>query len=133
MDQIDYQIIALLKNDGKLSNTELSNLLYISSQAIGKRRNKLEVDRVITSYSINSSAYKTAFIEIYMNGSNFSQFEEDIQSLDYLIELHKIAGSYCYLISFEQITSEFDDSLDKILKVIEKYGRYKVNISTKRI
>lgn len=133
MDHIDYRIIALLKKDGKLSNTELSNLLYISSQAIGKRRNRLEADRLITNYSINSSVYKTAFIEIYMNGSNFTQFEEDIQSLDYFIELHKIAGSYCYLIRFEQTVSEFDDSLNNILKVIEKYARHKVNISIKHI
>lgn len=133
MDQIDYQIIELLKINGKLSNTELSKQLYISSQAIGKRRIKLEAQKMINNYTIDSLIYKTAFIEIYMNNSNFKQFEQSIKSLDYHLELHKIIGSYCYFIKFDQVVDKFDDSLDQLVTVIEGYARYKINISSKRI
>ncbi len=71
IDEIDYKIIELLKRNGKLSNTQLSNRLFISSQAIGKRRSKLEHKGIITQYTNNSSLYKIAFIEIYMNNSKF--------------------------------------------------------------
>lgn len=133
MDQVDYKIIELLKADGSLSNTELSKQLFISSQAVGKRRRSLEKSQVISDYTIKSSVYKTAFIEVYMNSSKFSQFEAAIINLDYKLEFHKIAGSYCYLIIFERASCRFDEDLNDLLSVIEEYARYKVNISCKRI
>ncbi len=77
IDEIDYKIIEILKCNGKQSNTQLSNRLFISSHAICKRRSKLEKQGIITQYPINFSLYKTAFIEIYMNNSKFNQLEKN--------------------------------------------------------
>lgn len=129
MDQIDIEIIKLLKANGKLPNTELANKLHISSQAIGKRRMRLEVRNTISDYTISSSIYKTAFIEVYMNNSKFEEFESVINNVGAVSNLHKISGSYCYLIIFEELTEDFDNSLQALIKQIEPYGRYKINTS----
>lgn len=68
-----------------------------------------------------------------MNNSKFSQFENDIKSLNYQIELHKIMGSYCYLIKYDEFSENFDNNLNEIIKIIEEYAKYKINISNKQI
>lgn len=129
MDQIDTDIIKKLKINGKLTNTDLANNLHISSQAIGKRRKRLEDSKFISNYTISSSIYKTAFIEVYMNKSNFEEFELAIVNVKTVSAIHKISGSYCYLLIFEELTADFDNSLQHVVKQIESYGRYKINTS----
>ncbi len=133
MDQIDYQIVKQLRKNGKLSNTELGNKLHISSQAIGKRRTKLEKEGIISDYSVQCSLYKTAFIEIYMNNSNFKQFETAVKATGFDLELNKVFGNYCYLIKYEELTDYFDLNLSLLIEVIEVYARYKVNFCTRVI
>ncbi len=131
MDQIDYQIIKLLKLNGKLSNVELGEKLHMSSQAIGIRRSKLESANDIISYSISSPIYKTAFIEVYLNNNNFDRFESDIIKHGSCCKLHKISGSFCYLLIYEELIEKFDQTLTDVLATIEQHGRYKVNTSIK--
>lgn len=133
MDQIDYQIIKYLKENGKLSNVELGEKLHMSSQAIRIRRSKLEKSNNIMSYSISSPIYKLAFIEVYLNSNCFEKFEADIVKFGSSCKLHKISGSYCYMLIYEELTNKFDASLIKVLTTIEQHGRYKVNTSVKVI
>ncbi len=133
MDNIDYQIIGLLKANGKLSNVELGEILHLSSQAVGVRRTKLERASIITKYTISSNLYKTCFIEIYLNDNNFSQFEAAISSFEAELKLYKISGAYCYLLIYEEVAEVFDQSLAELLVVVEQYARYKVNTSLRQV
>lgn len=129
MDQIDIDIIKQLKVNGKLTNTDLANKLHISSQAIGKRKVRLEALGAISDYTISSKLFKTAFIEVYMSNTKFEEFEVKMTNVHTVSNLHKISGSYCYLIIFEELIDEFDNSLQCLVKKIEPYGRYKINTS----
>lgn len=133
MDQIDCQIVNNLRVNGKLTNVELGSILHISSQAVGKRRIKLEAERKISQYTILSDAYKTAFIEVYLNNNEFKQFEKAILELKLDIEMHKISGGYCYMIILNQINNLFEENLEQLLNAIEMFARYKVNTSVRRI
>ncbi len=132
MDKVDKQLIMLLKNNGKLSNVELGEQLYISSQAVGKRRKNLETKGIIKSYTIAVASEEKAFVEIYLNDNSFNTFESNLLANFSNIELHKISGAYCYLLIVSGNIEDFDEKLVKILHFIEKYARYRVNKSTRQ-
>lgn len=52
MDDIDKNIIGLLRKNSRISNLEISQKVHLAPSAVHKRVRKLEADKVIDSYTV---------------------------------------------------------------------------------
>jgi len=69
LDQTDWQIIAELQRDGRLSFNQLARLVHLSPPAVAERVRRLEDAGVITGYQVVISPARaglplTAFIQM---------------------------------------------------------------------
>lgn len=82
MDDVDRQIIDLLRNNGRLSVSEIARRVGLSSAPVGRRIERLEQTGVIKGYVavINEAAAEgiEAFTEIRLTGSTDTQQIEEI-------------------------------------------------------
>lgn len=109
MDAIDLQLIALLKQDAKMTIAQLASELNRSPTPIYERIKKLESSGVIRGYTAIVDGVKlgrilTAFCEVTLKShesQHIQAFEKRVLELDDVVECHHIAGSFDYLLKVQ--------------------------------
>ncbi len=74
MDQTDREILELLERDGRASYTEIGRRVSLSTAAVKRRVERLELDRIITGYTASVDHVRLgmaieAFIELRFTGN----------------------------------------------------------------
>ncbi len=131
MDSIDYQILKLLKNDGRMSHESIAKQVNLSRPAVRSRIISLERSGVISGYStlIDYDALGfniQVFVYIKVSKMNYSKILDDISSAcpeKVLIDEHyRISGEWCLLIKVmchsQKDITEFVDQISTIDCVI---------------
>lgn len=72
LDPIDTALLAALQKDGQATAQELGDLLNLSPSQAGRRRQRLEADGYVTSYTARLDASKLGltvqgFIQVHLN------------------------------------------------------------------
>lgn len=106
LDNTDRKILALLQQDSKQTNKELSNKLNLSVTAVYERIKKLEKEQVIQKYValINKEKIGKAFvafchIKLVKHSQDYvMQFEKDVAKLNEVVECYHISGDYDYIL-----------------------------------
>ncbi len=106
MDNIDLKIIEILKNNGRISNKKLSELIGLTPSSTLERVKKLEDKNIITGYSANLNYNElgfttTALIQISLSKHNreiIDNFITHVIQLPQVTELYHISGQYDYMI-----------------------------------
>ena len=129
MDDLDKIIIARLKENARESYQSIGKKIHLTGQAVGVRIKNLEDLGWIQGYTIKEKITKTQFITVYMNSTNFEQFERFIKKCSKIEEFYKIVGDGCYFMKTNYDEEEFDLFLTKLIK----YGRYKISTSIRKI
>ncbi|MHC5229661.1 Lrp/AsnC family transcriptional regulator [Enterococcus sp. LJL99] len=129
MDHLDKKIIKMLKENSRESHKSIGEKIHLTGQAVGVRIKNLEESGVIQGYTIKEKISRVQLITVYMNSTNFEQFENFIKQSDKVEEFHKISGDGCYFIK----TSFSEEELDPFLTKLANYARYKINTSIKTI
>ena len=133
MDQIDHKILALLRDNARMTISEMSRVIAMSQPAVTERMRKLEEQGVITGYRADVSLpklgkYTTAFIMFKSN--NCKEFEAFCEAAPEIVDFYRTSGEYNYLIKVQTASveelAEFQDSLVKL-------GPSKSHISLKNI
>ncbi|AJI22484.1 Lrp/AsnC family transcriptional regulator [Priestia megaterium] len=119
MDEIDKNILLHLQENARLSVTQLGKLVGLSTPAVNERVKKLEEKNIIDGYRaiINPENFNkpvTAFI-LYSN-TNCRQFVEYCKEHPEVIECHRLAGQYNYLVkvltnSVQSLETFIDESM----------------------
>lgn len=130
MDKIDVEILEALKKNGKQSHREIGEALYISSQAVSQRVQKLRDQNIIDKYTIDINLSEHHFVTIYMERNTFSTFESYLQQNSNIIGAHKVIGEGCYQVIF---CGESKEAFTEFLKKVETFGTYKTLTSIKKI
>lgn len=129
LDKKDQAILAVLKQDGRLSWKEVGEKVYLSGQAVGNHIQNLIDNQIINHFTVALNYPHLQFITVYMDNNQFSAFEKLILTYNNVLEFYKIAGDGCYFIK-----SSFSlEQLDAFLVSIAPYCRYKVSQQLRKI
>jgi Lrp/AsnC family leucine-responsive transcriptional regulator len=137
LDRIDRQILALLREDGRMSHAAIAKQVGLSGPAIHERVRKLEQKGVIASYAaivdpemVDRS--HAAFVQVTISeGSEFADDEEVVAKIcdePDVLEFHRIAGQDCYLIKMRCATNKDLERLLKRIRSIRGVARTRTTI-----
>jgi len=137
LDRIDRQILALLREDGRMSHAAIAKEVGLSGPAIHERVRKLEQKGVIASYAaivdpemVDRS--HAAFVQVTISeGNEFADDEEIVGKIceePDVLEFHRIAGQDCYLIKMRCSTNKDLERLLKRIRSIKGVARTRTTI-----
>ena len=107
LDKIDRQILALLRENARMSNLELAESVTLSPTPCARRVKQLEDSGVITGYSVTTDPRKlgyqlSVYIAISMDkhtAERFSNFEKKLREFPEVVSCSIVTGrSEDYLI-----------------------------------
>jgi Lrp/AsnC family transcriptional regulator, leucine-responsive regulatory protein len=127
MDAIDRNIIALLRQNSRLSQEQIAREVQLSRPAIHERLKRLEENRVIRGYTAlidwNAIALPlTAFIWVGLDLTPCSKVFAGIRSKGtddaFVEECHRVTGEWCLLLKVRAAsTTALQDFLDRLRTV----------------
>ena len=114
LDKIDRRILSELRQDGRLTVTQLAEKVGLSSSPCWTRVKRLENLNIIEGYTakINSKAIginELFFIEITLERHDdeiLEQFSEALAYMPEVVEAHLVTGDYDYLLKVEVKNAE---------------------------
>ena len=103
MDNIDLQIIRLLKKNSRITSSEISKNINLSIPAVSERIRKLEACGFIEQYTVKLNRTKLdlnlmALIYVNVDSQHLSMFRKKIVTYDSVLECHHIAGEFDYVL-----------------------------------
>jgi len=122
MDQIDLQILELLKHNARISFSELGRKVNMTQPAVSERVKRLEEKGVITEYRTVLSAEKmgkgvTAFILI--QASHCGRLTTFANQSQEVVEIYQVSGQYNFLMKIETGSMK---SLETFIYQCSEYG-----------
>lgn len=106
IDPIDWQIIAHLQRDGRLTIQDLAQRVGLSSSPCLRRLRKLEDAKVITGYraTVDPAFMERAFqVFVYVslepeNRDTILAFERAVEEIESVVEAHRMFGEPDYVL-----------------------------------
>jgi|TARA_R100000479_G_scaffold33554_3_gene13935 Lrp/AsnC family leucine-responsive transcriptional regulator len=106
LDTIDKALLQLLQEDAKQTNKQLSLQLNLSVTAVYERIKKLEREGIITKYvslldkeKVHKGFTVFCHIKLVQHAQDYlTKFEEEVTSLDEVLECFHVSGDYDYLL-----------------------------------
>jgi Lrp/AsnC family transcriptional regulator, leucine-responsive regulatory protein len=106
LDQMDRKILRALQDNGRLTNTELSDDINLSQTATAERVKRLTRDGYITGYAARLSPKlldrsMLVFVEIKLDRTTpevFDIFAQATRKNPDVMECHMVAGGFDYLV-----------------------------------
>ena len=122
MDITDEKILNLLKQNSKLTNKEIGEVVHMTGQAVGSRILKLQVEGIIQGFSIAIRYQHTQYIRFFMDSNKYVDFEKFVNQHKEIETFHKVSGQACYML----ISHFTEKTLPIFIEDISKWGRYNV-------
>lgn len=115
IDAMDRRILAILQQDGRITNADLAAAVHLSASASHRRVQRLEAEGVIRAYVAlldprRLARLTTVFVEITLSGQAtelLEAFERAARSIPDLLECHLMAGTADYLLKL--VVEDTDD------------------------
>ncbi|GAB4369586.1 MAG: Lrp/AsnC family transcriptional regulator [Elainellaceae cyanobacterium] len=136
LDEIDLKVIWHLMRQGRMTWSELANLLGLSSPATADRVRRLEERQVIKGYAalVEPDAigcHLTAFLAVTLEHPRYrAEFLEKIQELPEIQECHHVTGDDDYLLKIRcHTTKELEHLISDQLKSLPGILRTRTTIA----
>lgn len=121
MDKIDYQILNILKSNGRASHEAIAKAVSLSRPAVRNRIISMEEEGIISGYSTNINYNKLGYhihVLIYMKLNN-TTYKHTMAQLDSVkvpdiirYSCYRISGEWCLLL---KVMSKTQEGLTKYL------------------
>lgn len=106
LDRTDQQILALLQQDGRLTNAALAEKIHLSASACLRRVQRLEREGVIAGYvavldPASVGRGTSVFVEVSLNSQRedaLEAFEQAVRDCTAISECHLMSGGSDYLL-----------------------------------
>jgi DNA-binding Lrp family transcriptional regulator len=106
LDDFDRKILALLQQDARLTNNDLSARIHLSPSQCSRRRQRLEEDGLIRGYRAELDREKLGFSLVSVvsvtlathNRDNARRFAELVSRLPEVQEAHALTGEMDYVL-----------------------------------
>jgi len=123
MDQIDKSILRTLQRDASLSQRELADKVGLSQNACWRRLHTLRANGVIKGETLRLSQEAiglgvTVFVMVrtrYHSREWLSQFREAVLSIPHIVDFHRLAGDYDYML---KIVAKDMNAFDGIYQIL---------------
>jgi Lrp/AsnC family leucine-responsive transcriptional regulator len=135
VDEIDFQILKLLKENSRRQWKEIGESIHMTGQAVGNRIRRMEDEGIIEQYTITVNELKLgksieAFIMVFLKSNHHLEFQRYLKENPDIKEAHRISGEGCYMVRASiSDQAALNHTLDEILK----YANYRVNLSIGKI
>jgi len=142
LDDRDLKILAILREEGRISKAELAKRVNLSAAPCWERLKRLEDAGIITGYRAEIALKKVAaHITVFMaaeleqhRAEDFQTFERAIQKHDEIIACWAVGGGFDYIL---QIVARDIDSyqrlVDHLLEARVGLARYFTYVVTKPV
>lgn len=120
LDQVDWQLLQALQEDGRLSYNELSRRVHLSAPAVAERVRRLESAGVITGYHARVDAAQAglpllAFIQLRCRAGSCLLKTGKAEDYPEITEVHKLSGEHCSLLKVRSTSlTQFESFLDRL-------------------
>lgn len=133
IDEIDLEIIKILKKNSRIKWVELGEQVHMSGQAVGNRIKSMEEKGIIAYFTIaldeSQLNLQTAYVTFFMKNTDHVGLQKLLKASQEVAEAHRISGDGCYL--FKVITQP--NQLLLFLDSLLDFGNYRVNISIQKV
>ncbi|MBS8266588.1 Lrp/AsnC family transcriptional regulator [Mesobacillus boroniphilus] len=122
MDQVDFNIIHYLQEDGRMSMTELGKRVGLSIPAVKERVKRLEENGTIIGYRavLNpNKVNKHVLAFILFDTKRCKEFREFCIQHPMVVECHRLAGQYSYLV---KVLADSVEILEDFIDASMQYG-----------
>lgn len=122
MDNIDYKILNMLKENGREKASDISKAIQLSVSAVLDRIKKMEESGLIKGYTVMVDAKAlgndvTALMEISLEHPKFhDSFTEMIMAHPNIVDCYYLTGDYDFVL---KITCASSDELESIHRTIK--------------
>jgi Lrp/AsnC family leucine-responsive transcriptional regulator len=124
IDSVNIRVLEELQRDPRLTMSELSRRVGMSSPAVTERVRRLEEAGVIRGYrlELNPAALGlpiAAYIRIRPNPGQLPRIAELAQQIPEVVECHRVTGEDCFVL---KVHIPAIDQLDRLLDSFLLYG-----------
>lgn len=137
LDEKDMMILKILEKDSRKPWRQIANELNVSEATVYLRIKRLEENGIIKCFGIKVDPVKvglmtTMFVLAKTKADNIVYVKNEIQKLNYVVELHEITGPYQFLIKIlapsQKDASRALEDLARIKGLIEINALMSLNI-----
>lgn len=142
IDEIDRNILRVLQEDGRITNSDLAQAVNLSPSACLRRVKTLEVEGVIEKYValVNQASVgrrSTVFVEMTLTSQQadvIAAFEAAIKNCVDVMECHLVSGNADYLVRIHAADTEDYERIHKTqLSHLPGVARIRSNFALRRV
>lgn len=122
MDEIDFSILEILQDNGKISMTKLGKEVSLTQPAVTERVKRLEEQGIIEKYSAvisSSKVNKPVSAFLLFQARHCDDFVDYCKNIADVLEIHRISGQYNFLVKI--IAASLVD-LEETINNLGHYG-----------
>ncbi len=132
-DEIDKQILDILKDNARIQWREIGEEIHLSGQAVGERVKRLMNNGVIEGYytKINGSeSGNVEFISIAVDRDHSVKFLQTMETATIVVEVYRMRDRDSYLLK-----AEYDkhDEIEELIRNLARFGEVEMEAATNRI
>jgi Lrp/AsnC family transcriptional regulator, leucine-responsive regulatory protein len=103
LDEVDWRILEILQEDGRITFSELGRRMAMSAPAVTERVRRLEDAGIITAYraEVDLGRLGMPIVAVVRSRPGFDQkerFEKAMQDVPGVLECVRVTGEDCYVI-----------------------------------
>ncbi|MDC0762043.1 Lrp/AsnC family transcriptional regulator [Brevibacillus sp. AG] len=126
MDRIDEQILRLLRENARITSSDISKQVHLSVPAVSERIRKLEDTGLIKQFTVKLDReqlglHLIAFVMVEIEKTeHIAGFRETVLQAVSVLECHHIAGAYDYVLKVAvKGTADLERFISETLKQVE--------------
>lgn len=129
-DRRNIELLGLLRDDPRLSTSELARRVGLSAPAVRERILRLEESGIIRGYRLEldpaALGYPVAaFVRVRPAPGQLPRLAELARSMAEIVECHRVTGEDCFVL---KVHLRSIDELDKVLDQLLVYGQTTTSI-----
>ncbi len=130
LDELDWQLLAEMQSDGRLSYNELSRRVHLSAPAVAERVRRLEQAGVIAGYVAKVDAARAgqpllAFFQLRCSLGSCLLKTSAADDYPEIVEIHKLSGEHCTMLRARAASLAH---LEGLVERIGKHGDIRTHI-----
>ena len=124
LDDVDWQLLELLQEDGRLSFSELGRRVSLSGSAVTERVRRLEERGVITGYAARVDTSKLglpieALVRARVRSLDTPRFRTAVLPLPQVVSADHITGDECWIL---RVLCRDTAELEALVEKVQRYG-----------